>query len=84
MKKYYLIAHWSPSRGQTLDNPAYYQGSYGSYFVYAPLRDVDREKCYKSEKRAQRVADKFNERCPFRVYEAVVEVPECALIGETL
>ena len=73
-KKYYLISEWCPSRGQTKENPAYF--FCGGYFVHAPLKDVIPERCYKSEKMAQRYVDKHNLRCPWDWYEAVVEVPE--------
>lgn len=80
MKKYYLISEWNPNRGQTKENPAYYYA--GGYVVGHPLKDIIPDKCYKSEKTAQRVADKHNMKCPWSWYDAVVEVPEECLRRE--
>ena len=60
----------------TIENPSSF--FCGGYFVYPPMKDVIPEKCYKSEKVAQRVADKHNMGSLGDWREAVVEVPkEC-------
>lgn len=52
----YLIAHWCTARGQTFENPCEYLGPCSEHHSL----DVPPEKCYKSEKQAQRYADKMN------------------------
>ena len=56
MAKRYLIAHWCKARGQSLESPAEYLGP----CCAERSMDVPAEKCYKSEKQAQRYADKLN------------------------
>ena len=73
MKKYYLLKVWQPSRGTSYDNPAYYSGP-GNYYLHHPLTKVNPACCYTSEKRAQRVADKYN--ASLWVRHQVVEVPD--------
>lgn len=76
-KHYYMIAMWHPQRGSTEENPAYAHGTGNLIWEY-PLRNVRADYCYTSEKRAQRVADKwttFYTRCK------VIEVSKDVLVG---
>ena len=57
MSKRYLVAHWCKSKGQTLEDPCEYLGPCG--YVTHSL-DVPADRCYKSEKQAQRYAEKMN------------------------
>ena len=73
---YFLIAQWNPRKGQTESNPGSLFGTF-SYFTDYPLRNVDREKCYKTRRRAEEQAARLYH--PIYSKTAVVEVPECAL-----
>lgn len=79
-KGYFLIAQWSPRRGQTESNPSALLGT-GCYSEHYPLRNVDREKCYKTRERAEAYAARI--WSPY-YKTAIVEVPEEALAPITV
>lgn len=54
---YFLVKQWCPHRGQTSESPNCY--FYKAVIYHHPLSEVKRNYCYKSRKRAQRVADKW-------------------------
>ena len=56
--KRYLVAHWCPARGHTMEKPPYYLGPYN--YIVKSLKEVDMERCYKSEKMAMKEAAKLN------------------------
>lgn len=74
-KGYFLIAQWSPSRGQTESNPSGLHGT-GCYSTNYPLRNVNREFCYKTRERAENYAARLYTRY---TRTAVIDVPEYAL-----
>lgn len=79
-KGYFLIAQWNPSRGQTESNPGSIIGT-GSYTERYPLRNVNREFCYKTRERAENYAARLYTRYS---RTAVIEVPESALAPITV
>ena len=72
---YYLVKQWLPHRGQTSEEPSCY--FCGAYHYKHPLTKVKREGCYKSQKRAQRTADRW---ASIWSKTEVVEVPEDVII----
>ena len=72
--KRYLIKEWHPHRGQTEGNPSCY--FCGGYIVTA-LENIREDMCYKSLKRAERVAMKYN---TIYTRAEVIEVPEEVIV----
>ena len=70
---YFLIKEWHPHSGQTEDNPSCL--FFASKIYKYPLTETNKaigDLCYKSKKRAERVAQKYN-----TIYTCteVIEVP---------
>lgn len=80
-RKYYLVAVWHPHRGSTKENPAYALCTINRYPVF-PLKDIDLDVCYTSDKRAQRVADKHNGSGWPWAHHAVIEVSKEFTVNE--